>query len=388
MSGGAYLRAARHATRVQFFCSGFLFATWGVHIPSVRAQYGANEAELGLAMLAAGVGALIGLTQAGRLTGRYGPARVTQIGGPIMALGIALLLALPSYAALLALLVVFGFFNSVFDVAINAEASELERLGGRPLMSGMHGMFSAGGMAGATVGGLLLAWPQRHLALVAVLMAAAALLAARRMLPAPPPGQAGEGSGGFKLPRGMLLVLGLLAGIGLIAEGAMYDWSVLYLQQELGSPQHQAAFAYASFSAAMALTRFGGDWVRARVAPAVLLRGSALLAAAAMLLVLLTSNPWVALAGFALVGVGFANVVPILFSAAARLPGTSPAHAIAAVSSLGYLGFMAGPPVIGLLAQGSSLTAALYLVVGFAVVLAWSARRALGGLSADGAAPE
>lgn len=366
----------RWASRVQFFSSGFVFATWGVHIPTVKAHYGVNEAELGLAMLAAGIGALLGLTQASRWIGRHGARRMAGLCGATYALLLAGLLMMPAYAALLGLLAVFGIVTSVFDVSINTEAAQLELRGGKPLMSGMHGMFSLGGMVGAVTGGAVLAAgldPQSHLIGVAALMALAIGLSSRWMLPSEATAFAGGGDG-FRLPRGTLALLGLLAALGLIAEGAIYDWSVLYLQQELGSPQKQATLAYASFSAAMAAARFGGDAMRARFAPAVLLRGSALLAAASMTLVLVTHLPWLALVGFAGVGVGFANVVPILFAASARVPGVEPARGIAAVSAAAYLGFMAGPPVIGFLAQISSLTAALYVVVAFAAALAAAAR--------------
>jgi predicted MFS family arabinose efflux permease len=366
----------RWASRTQFFASGFIFATWGVHIPTVKAHYGVTEAELGLAMLAAGVGALVGLTQASRWIGRYGARATAGLCGAVYALLLAGLLVMPGYAALLGLLAAFGIVTSVFDVAINTEAAELELRNGHPLMSGMHGMFSLGGMAGAVTGSAALAAgvaPQSHLTLVAVAMALAVVLSAQWMLPREATAFA-VGNEGFRLPRGALVILGVLAALGLIAEGAIYDWSVLYLKQELGSPQQQAALAYASFSAAMAATRFGGDAMRARFAPAVLLRGSALLAAASMTLVLSTDAPWLALAGFAGVGAGFANVVPILFAASARVPGVEPARGIAAVSAAAYLGFMAGPPVIGFLAEVSSLTAALYVVVAFAVALAASSR--------------
>jgi predicted MFS family arabinose efflux permease len=367
----------RWASRAQFFSSGFIFATWGVHVPTVKAHYGIDEAQLGLAMLAAGAGAMFGLTSAGRWIGRHGARRMAAICGCIYALLLAGLIAMPGYFALLALLAAFGLVTSVFDVAINTEAAQLELEGGKPLMSGMHGMFSLGGMAGAASGSAALAaglGAQAHLLWVAVAMMAAVAVASTRMLP--PVAAAGEaaGSHGFRLPRGTLAVLGVLAALGLIAEGAIYDWSVLYMQQELHSPQQQAALAYASFSAAMAAARFGGDALRARFSPAALLLGSGLLAAAAMTLVLLTHLPWVALLGFAGVGVGFANVVPILFGASARVPGVEPASGIAAVSAVAYLGFMAGPAVIGLLARASSLTAALYVVVVFAVALAASAR--------------
>jgi predicted MFS family arabinose efflux permease len=366
----------RWATRAQFFCSGFVFATWGVHIPTVKAHYGINEAQLGLAMLAAGVGALLGLTQASRWIGRHGASRMAGLCGSAYALLLAGLLVAPDYAAVLGLLAVFGIATSVFDVAINTEAAQLELRGGKPLMSGMHGMFSLGGMAGATSGGAAIAAgmaAQHHLMLVAAAMMLTIAGSAQSMLPREATAFTSAGDG-FRLPRGTLAVLGVLAALGLIAEGAIYDWSVLYLQQELRSPQQQAALAYASFSAAMAITRFGGDAMRTRFTPAVLLRGSALLAAASMALVLLTDTPWIALAGFAGVGIGFANVVPVLFAASARVPGVEPARGIAAVSAAAYLGFMAGPPVIGFLAQASTLTAALYVVVAFAATLAASAR--------------
>ncbi|MDH6590885.1 putative MFS family arabinose efflux permease [Variovorax sp. TBS-050B] len=373
----------RWASRAQFFSSGFIFATWGVHVPTVKAHYGIDEAQLGIAMLAAGAGAMVGLTSAGRWIGRHGPRRMAALCGCIYALLLAGLIAMPGYPALLGLLAAFGLVTSVFDVAINTEAAQLELHGARPLMSGMHGMFSLGGMAGAASGSAVLAaglGPQAHLLWVAAAMVLVVAIASTRMLPpAAAPADAAPAARGFRLPRGTLAVLGVLAALGLIAEGAIYDWSVLYMQQELRSPQEQAALAYASFSAAMAAARFGGDAMRARFSPAALLLGSGVLAAAAMTLVLLTDLPWVALAGFAGVGIGFANVVPILFGASARVPGVEPASGIAAVSAVAYLGFMAGPAVIGLLARASSLTAALYVVVVFAVALAASARFTEGG---------
>ena len=370
--------STRWAARAQFFASGFIFATWGVHVPTVKAHYGIDEAQLGLAMLAAGAGAMLGLTSAGRWIGRHGARRMAALCGCIYALLLAGLIAMPGYLFLLALLAVFGLVTSVFDVAINAEAAQLELLGGQPLMSGMQGMFSLGGMAGSASGSAALAaglGPQAHLLWVAAAMVLMVAVSSWHMLPQPPAASdASAADHSFRLPRGVLAVLGVLAALGLIAEGAIYDWSVLYMQQELGSPQNQAALAYASFSAAMAAARFGGDAMRARFSPAALLLGSGVLAAAAMTLVLLTDLPWLALVGFAGVGVGFANVVPILFGASARVPGIEPATGIAAVSAVAYLGFMAGPAVIGLLARAASLTAALYVVVVFAIALAASAR--------------
>ncbi|APW37981.1 MFS transporter [Rhodoferax koreense] len=369
----------RWAARTLFFCAGFLFATWGVHIPTVKQVYAVDEAALGVAMLAAGIGALLGLSQAGGLIGRFGARPVSLWGGLASAGAIALLLVMPSFAGLLVLLLVFGCGSSLLDVAMNAEASELERREARPLMSGFHGMFSLGGMAGAALGSALLhagVAPMTHVLAVAAGGALAVAWACTRMLPHVRP-EAGVAREKFMVPRGVLLLLGAMAALGFIVEGAVYDWSVLYLFKEIGSPQNVAALAYASFSAAMALTRFGGDWMRARFSGAWLLRASALLAAASMAMVLLAGDAWVALAGFALVGVGLANVVPVLFSAAAQVPGVSAAQGIASVASMGYLGFMCGPPLIGFIAHASSLTAALYVVVGFAALLALGAPRAM-----------
>ena len=371
------LSAAAWGVRAQFFISGALFATWGVHVPTVKAHFALGEQALAIAMLAAGAGALLALTQAGRVVGRFGPRAVALCSGCLCALSVAALIAFQAYAALLALMLVFGMASALFDVAINAEASEIERMAQRPLMSGFHAQFSLGGMAGAGLGAALHAAAvpaHQHLwgaAAVGVLVVTLGCSAMLRL-------QGDPASGGtMRLPRGALALMGVLAAVGLISEGAMYDWSVLFMTQELHSDAGTAALAYASFSAAMAAARFGGDWVRSRLASVPLLQISGTLAAAGMALALLAGHPLVALAGFACVGLGLANVVPVLFSAAARVPGVSPAHGIAAVASLGYLGLMAGPPLVGVIAEASSLTWGLSCIVLFAAMLALAARRAL-----------
>jgi predicted MFS family arabinose efflux permease len=365
------------AVRLQFLVAGALFASWGVQVPAVKLHYGLGEQALAIAMLAAGVGAVGTLTQAGRLVGRHGPRRAAMFSGGLCAAALAALFATDSYPVLLVLMVLFGAGTSLYDVSINAAASDLERLSGRSLMSGFHGMFSLGGMAGAALGSALLARqvaPSVHLVSAAALSFIAIVLGGMAMLRTVA-GNADDGPR-FALPRGVLALLGTLAALGLIAEGAMYDWSVLYMAQELRSDAGFAALAYASFSGAMAAARFGGDWVRERVSPPVLMSSSAALAAIAMAAVLWIANPVVALIGFALVGLGFANVVPVLFSTAAKVDA-NPAHGIAVVASMGYLGMMAGPPLIGIIAEHASLTWGLLSVAVFAAILAGAAPRAL-----------
>ncbi|KQW46752.1 MFS transporter [Pelomonas sp. Root662] len=374
------MAGASIALRTQFFVLGVMFATWGVHVPTVKAYYGLGEQALALAMLAGGVGALLALAQAGRVVGRFGPAAVAATMGVLCCASVASLLTVPLYAALLVVMLAFGITGSLLDVSVNVEATEIERLSGRPLMSGFHGMFSLGGMAGAGLGSVAPALgltAQGHLFLATGLGALAVLVASRAMLPVEP-GAADE-KRPLSIPRGPLLLLGVLASMGLIAEGAIYDWSVLFMKQERASEASTSALAFASFSGAMAVGRFGGDWVRARMPPTRLMRASGVLAAAGMVLALAVDSPVVALVGFAFVGLGLSNVVPVLFSAAAQVPGVAPAHGIAAVSGVGYLGMMAGPPLIGLIAEHSSLTIGLLVVVVFAVVMALSAKRAMRG---------
>lgn len=373
------LSAARRATRTQFLLLGLIGGAWGVHIPSVKLRYGLSEMQLSLVLLAAAVGALLSLLLAGRLIGRYGHRPV--LAGAAMVIGTLLGLSLywPSLAWLLPAMVLFGASSGIYDVAINAEGTALESLSGRAVMGGLHGMFSVGGMSGAALAAALLRagmpapW---QLMLVGALVAGLSVLATRRMLRQHPQGQDGDAATAhFAWPRGRLLLIGLLIFAGMTAEGVMYDWSVLYLKQELAMPQAQAGLGFAVFSAAMAVTRLTGDALRERMAEPRLLRGGALLTAASMATLLLLAQPWPALAGFVLVGAGLALVVPILYNAATRVPGVSRAAAIASVSSIGYAGFLIGPPLIGAVAEYSSLSSAMWLVVVAAALLAMAARR-------------
>ncbi|MBC7956264.1 MAG: MFS transporter [Cytophagales bacterium] len=376
-SAPSSLLSATVAVRVQFFIAGALFATWGVHVPTVKQHYGLGEQALAMAMLAAGVGAVLTLTQAGRIVGRQGARRTAMVSAFLCVASLAALMWSRNYTVLLTLMVVFGAGMSLLDVSINTAASELERLRARNLMSGFHAMFSLGGMVGAAFGSVLLARgvaAGAHLLATSVVSLALMWLAGAAMLRTTA-GSSQEGHG-FAWPRGVLALLGVLAALGLVAEGAMYDWSVLYMTQELKSAPDLAALAYASFSGAMAAARFAGDWVRDRVSPSVLMSASAALAAVAMAAVLWIAHPVATLVGFAFVGLGFANVVPVLFGTAAKLDA-NPAQGIAVVASVGYFGMMAGPPLIGVIAEYWSLTAGMASVAVFAAVLALAAPRAL-----------
>jgi predicted MFS family arabinose efflux permease len=178
----------------------------------------------------------------------------------------------------------------------------------------------------------------------------------------------------FAWPKGVLLLIGLLVFAGMTAEGVLYDWSVLYLAKDIGMPQARAALGYATFTASMALARFGGDILRAGSRNAPFSVAAPAVAAVAMAIVLLSANEWIAFVGLAAAGAGLAPVAPILFNAATRVPGVSRAAAIASVTAIGYSGFLVGPPIVGSVASLSSLTIALWLVVVTAGVVAYGAR--------------
>ncbi len=373
------LRAARWATRTLFAMLGVLSGVWGAHIPSIKERYAIDEAVLSAVLFSAAVGAVSSVFFAGRFIGHLGARRASLITGLVLCTALGCALLWPTVHVLMLTSVAFGMSMSVFDVTINSEGTALERDGGTPIMGNLHGCFSLGAMGGAAVAAAMLrlqVQPALQLIGTALVLALALVLANRWMLDArPAPPAPGEEQRHFVWPRGVLLLIGLLIFAGMTAEGVMYDWCVLFLKQELGMPQDQAAAGYAVFAGARAAARFGGDSLRARFSEKLLLRSSSALTAVSMSVVLLSGSPTVALVGYALIGAGLAPIVPILFNAASRVPGSSSAAAIAAVSSIGYSGFLVGPPLIGVIAHNASLTAAMVVVVVAAGALAIGARR-------------
>jgi fucose permease len=368
---------ARAATRFQFLALGVAVGTWGTHIPSVGTRYALGEGALSIVLLAVAIGTVLALFAAGRVVARLGARNTVAVFGVSMGLSLVFVLDHPGFAALLAGMVVFGASMSLFDVAINTEGSELESVTGRRIMSNLHGMFSVGGMVGAGITFAMLRLdvsPPTQLLIVGGSVAVLAIVVSRAMLEAHASAAHGGDVAHFVWPRGALLLIGVLVFAGMTAEGVMYDWSVLYLKDEIGMPQARAALGYATFMGSMALARFGGDALRARFSERKLLCYSAAVAAIAMTLVLVSANAWIAFVGFAIAGAGLAPVAPILFNASTRVPGVSRAAAIASVTTIGYSGFMVGPPVIGGIATASSLTVALFVVVLCAALVAYGAR--------------
>jgi fucose permease len=256
---------------------------------------------------------------------------------------------------------------------MNAHAVLVEERYGRPIMSSFHGMFSLGGLVGAALAaGAMSASiaPVPHLALSAAVLGAAVLAAWRALLPSAPAAADGPL---FVLPRGRLAVLGAVALAAFLAEGAMGDWSAIYLRMALGTSPATAAWGFAAFSLTMALGRLTGDRLVARFSPAALLIAGAALGSVTLAAALLIGQPAGALLGFAAMGLALSNVAPLVFSAAGRLPDLAPGIGIAAVSTAGYGGFLAGPPLIGLVAELGGLPFGLGLVAAVVALMALGA---------------
>ncbi len=377
---------ARWATAAVFFLNGFTFATWALHIPNVKAKLGLTTGVLGLALLAIAVGSLLSMPPTGALVARWGSRAVTRAYALANPLTLLPLLLAPNLIWQVLALTLYGAVTGGLDVAMNAQGVAVERRLGRPVLSSFHAAWSLGSLVGAGLGSLVLGWgvgALAHMSAVAAVFFALALLAGPVLLPkrddlneeAEAEGAgAGERPAGWRRLSPAILLLGALGFLGLLAEGAVSDWSTLYYRSVLGSGPGAAGVGFIAFTFAMTAGRLSGDWARARFGGAALLRGGAALCALGLAGALLIASPLLSAVGFAAAGLGLANLVPVIFDAAGRTgnAGTS----IAQVSTLAYLGFLAGPPLVGFVAEGAGLPAGLGLVAALAAAIALLGGRA------------
>lgn len=370
------LPAARRATRLIFLVSGMGMSAWAPMVPYAKARLGLDDAQLGLALLAFGGGSMLTMPFVGWLAHRLGNRTVIVVSGLLMCAALPVLALVSSVSALVAALLYFGVMLGAVDVAMNAHAVDVERLDGGRLMSGFHGLFSVGGLTGAAlISGLLAAGVSLPLAasLIAVGLVVLVLwLRADLLDDAPVPDASPKAPLG--MPHALAWLLGLLCFASFLAEGAMLDWSAVFLRDFRGVPAVSAGFGYACFSVAMALGRLFGDRFVGRYGPEWAVRIGAAFAAGGFLLVSCVPSAAISLLGFVLIGLGASNIVPVMFSAAGRLPGTPPAIAIATATTLGYAGLLSGPALIGFVAHVSNLPMAFAGVAALLVLVGLSAR--------------
>ncbi|MFA1539223.1 MFS transporter [Actinomadura monticuli] len=377
---------ARAAVTAAFTAHGLVAAAWVARIPQIKEHLGLGEGAMGVALLGAPVGVVAAVQLAGRAVARWGSRATTVAAGLAAALSLVPLGLAWNLPALVAALLLMGGSLGLMDVAMNAQGVAVERGYGRPLMSGLHGAYSVGtllsALAGAAAAHAGVPVPL-HLSAAALLLCVLVLAGFRGLLDrsadAMPGTDAGEARPARSSSRWPLTMLGVIGLCSFVGEGAMADWSAVYLREDLGTGPGAAGLGYAGCAVAMTAGRLGGDRVVARFGPVQVLRAGSLAAAAGLGLGLAAGHPAAAVAGFTLFGLGAALVAPVTFSAAGNLPGVPAAAGISRVTAIGYAGLLGGPPVIGFVAQGVGLGWALAVpvaLVGLIVLLAPAAATA------------
>ncbi|WP_370422978.1 MFS transporter (plasmid) [Pantoea vagans] len=361
--------SSAQATRIIFFLAGFITATWAVIVPFARANTGANEAQLGTLLLCLGVGALIAMPVTGWLTSRFGCRRVILVAVALIVISTPWLAVLSDPLLLALALLVFGIGIGVTDCAMNIQAILVEKQAAKPVMSGFHGMYSVGGIAGAGFMTLILA--MGFSVLTGCLLAVAAviimtLVSVSGLLTYANPAEGPV----FAVPRGSVLIIGIICFAVFLTEGTVLDWSAVYLTDVRAIPVSLGGLGYTCFAVAMTVARLTGDRIISSLGRLPVVLGGALVAAAGMAMVTFIAFWPLSLLGYTLVGAGCANIVPVMFSAAGRQTVMPQAVAIPAITTLGYLGVLSGPAVIGYVAHYThlgfsfSLIMALMLIVG------------------------
>jgi MFS family permease len=366
---------ARWAIALVFLANGFTIGSWAPHIPFAKERVGVDVGLFGVLLLGMAVGALISMPLAGALIARTGSRPVVLGAGVLFIVCFALPVLAPGAVTLALALTLFGAANGAMDVAMNAHGVAVEKGLGRPVMSSFHGMFSVGGFLGAAVGGAMpiAAAEWFHVLVVIGVALSMMAIASRGLLP----GTVDRGEGGephFALPSRATVGVGMLCFFALMMEGAVLDWAALHLTGAHAEWSARAGWGFAVFSAGMAVSRFSGDALRARFGAYAVVMASAVLTGIGITAAALSPVFVIAIAAYGVAGLGIGNIAPILFAGGARLEPSAPGRGIAAVTTLGYSGFLAGPPLIGFVAQGTGLPIALVVMAAFAFVIMAGAR--------------
>ena len=361
------------STRLVFFIAGFCLASWAPLVPLLKERAGLDEGVLGILLLGLGIGSILAMPVAGALVSKWGCRRVILVGTFVLLAMLPLLATLSMLQLLLPALIVFGVGMGALDCAMNVQAVEVNAQSPKPIMSSFHGLFSLGGIMGAlTMTALLkLSFTPLHAVLVVVgvsvlvlYRSSAGLLTAGERKRAPL----------FAVPKGEVLFLGALCFMVFLAEGAMLDWSGLYLITRQNLQPELSGLAYATFATAMTVGRLFGDSIVARVGRRLVVGLGGAIAALGLAISLATTEWLISLVGYSLIGLGCANIVPVLFSAVADQKSMPKSVAIPAMTTVGYAGVLVGPAFIGFIAHASSLGVSLAAVAFGLLLVAMSGR--------------
>ncbi|MCP3053683.1 MFS transporter [Aurantimonas marianensis] len=386
----------RTAAAVAFFVNGFVLGSWAPQVPVLAERLGITQSTLGLFVLVLGLGAMTAMPLIGATIARSGSRRPVLATQMLLAFALPLLAVAPSIPFAALAIFFYGMTLGGMDVAMNANAVAVERGAGKAIMSSFHGFWSIGGFVGAGAGGAVIAaiGPFAHTLLVGGLTLVMLWPVWRHMLEDRQHAVSGDGSravglsgliAAAKRDRTALataLAIGIFSLFAMVPEGAAIDWSAIYLRQDLNVDIAASGFGFAAFSAAMALFRFVGDRIRDRIGAVGTVRLSLLVAVAGLTLIGLAGNLPMVLAGFALLGVGLSNIVPIAFSAAGNVDGLKPGIGIAIATTFGYSGILIAPAAIGILAERFgfpavflAMSALLVVILAMSALMAGADRR-------------
>jgi MFS family permease len=367
-------QAARTAVLLLFLFHGIMLGGWVTHIPLAKERLEVGPGIFGFALLSFALGAVISMPIAGAVINKFGSARVSWI----MGLCFATFLFVPALAPSLTIFVIGGIMLGAsvgsMDVAMNAHGLAVERVLKRPVMSSFHGAFSIGAAAGTLIGAWWMGIVGPHMQLTTISVLGAAGIVASIPLLLPPTVDQGLSGTHFAMPTGATIGLGLLCFLALMIEGSVADWAAIMLRERLVVDVATAAYAFGFYQTGMAFARFSGDGLRLRFGAVRMVSVSAVLTAVGTTIALFVPSVWLAMAAFFVGGIGIGNVAPVLFAGGGRLEPDAPGRGIAAVTSLGYSGFLAGPPLIGMVAEFVTLQWSLGLTVIAALIIAAFAR--------------
>ncbi len=350
------IRASRIAVSVFFFSAGLCFASWASRIPNIQQKLKLNEAGLGSVLFALPIGLMSSLPLAGYLVARTGSRRVSLMAALSYALMLPLIGLVNSTWQLVLVLYLFGAAGNLLNISINTQGVSIEDLYKRSIMASFHGVWSLAGFTGAAIGTVMVSQsvsPFTHFCIVSALVIIGITIVYRYLLSSD---ISGGGSGPiFARPDKVILKLGLIAMCCMICEGTMFDWSGVYFRKEVHAPRELTTIGYVAFLSTMAGGRFAGDWLSTHFGKKKMIQMSGLIIAAGLMIAVLFPYLLSSTLGLLLVGMGVSSVVPLVYGAAGRSRTMSAGMALAAVSTIGYIGFLLGPPLIGFIAQAASL---------------------------------
>jgi MFS family permease len=381
---------ARLAVTALFLANGSGIGLWAASIAPLKLLHGLTDFELSLALLAFAIGAILTMTVTGHIAARFGSARVALLTALAFVAIIPIPALMPNLAALALAILAFGACNGAMDVAMNGHGAIVERLHHRPIMSSFHAAFSLGCLLGAGAGSAILAAGFGPVATMSCaglwgLVLVAAFAGSLRV----PESGPREAAVGFALPSRAVLLVGGLAFLTMFAEGAIADWSGVYLVTAAGTTTAIAAWGYGSFATAMMIGRFLGDRIVHAFGAARVVALGAALSVAGLGIPLVVPRVDLAVVGYGLAGIGIANIIPVMFSAGGRAVPDHPSIGVAMAATCGYAGFLLSPPLIGVFADAFSLRVALVALAAAMLVVALAAPRVLGrgGPSLDSSRP-